>query len=96
MNSFKACFFISGIGDGCDSCLAAPNLWCDLTAIDAGFPLDRTLETIKETFENLQKNNRGEIVKVTGDYEVRQGICGKPISLRETFSFTITHKVKIL
>ena len=88
--------FFSGIGDGCDSCLAAPKLWCDLTAIEDGFPLDRTLETVRETFEKLEKNGRGEIVKVTGDYEVRQGICGEPISLRETFSFTLTHKVYLI
>ena len=85
--------FLSGVGDGCDNCLAAPKLWADLEAIEAGFPHDRTLETIRDTYENLKKNGRGEIMKVTGDYDVRQGVCGEPVTLRETFSFTLTHKV---
>ena len=84
---------LSGIGDGCDNCLAAPSLWADLTAIEAGFPKNRTLETIKETYEDLRKNARGEIMKATGDFETRQGICGESSSLRETLSFTMTHKV---
>ena len=85
---------LSGIGHGCDNCLAAPNLWADLSAIDDGFPKNRTLESLRETFEDLRKNGRGEIITQTGDFDVRQGICGEPVTLRETFSFTLTHKVR--
>ena len=69
-------------------------LWTDIPTIESGFSCDRTLESVKQTYEELRKDARGEIVKSVGDYDVRQGICGKPISLRETFSFTITHKVR--
>ena len=85
---------LTGIGDGCDNCLVKKALWTDISTIDAGFSCDRTLECIKETYEELQKDKEGKVVKSSGDYDVRQGICGKPISLRETFSFTVTHKVK--
>ena len=43
----------------------------------------------------LRKYKKGEILKTTGDYDTRQGICAEPVSLRETFSFTVTHKVKL-
>ena len=84
---------LTGIGDGCDNCLSAPSTWSDIAAIDAGFAKDRSLESLRQVYDDLEKNARGEIKKVTGDYESRQGICSKPITLRETFSFTITHKV---
>ena len=84
---------LTGLGDGCDHCLAAPSLWNSLTEVEAGFPKNRTLESLKETYEDLRKNGRGEIVKVTGDFGVRQGVCGEVITLRETLSFTLTHKV---
>ena len=85
---------LTGLGDGCDNCLVQKELWTDLEKIDSGFPNDRTLESLKETYEGLRKNKRGEIVKETGDYEVRQGICGEVLTLRPTTSFTVTHKVK--
>ena len=84
---------LTGIGDGCDNCLSAPYTWSDVSAIDAGFEKDRSLESIRHTYDDLEKNARGEIKKVTGDYDIRQGICSEPITLRETFSFTVTHKV---
>ena len=85
---------LTGLGDGCDNCLVQKELWTDLEKIDSGFPNDRTLESLKETYEGLRKNKRGEIVKETADYEVRQGICGEVLTLRPTTSFTVTHKVK--
>ena len=91
-NDKKMDRILTGVGDGCDNCLVRKELWTDIPTIESGFPNDRTLESIKETFEELRKNGRGEIIRTTGDYDVRQGICGEPISLRETFSFTLTHK----
>ena len=93
-NDKKMDRILTGVGDGCDNCLAAPKLWSDLTAIEAGFPKDHTLESIRETHENLKKTKDGDIRKETGDYDVRQGICGDVNTLRETFSFTLTHKAR--
>ena len=92
-NDKKMDRLLTGIGDGCDNCLSAPSTWSDLSAIDAGFEKDRSLESVRHAYDNLEKNARGEIKKVTGDYETRQGICSEPITLRETLSFTVTHKV---
>ena len=84
---------LTGVGDGCDSCLVPRYLWHDEDTIDEGFPMNRTLESIRETWESLKKNKKGDVVKFTGDYEERQGICRAPVTLRETLSFSMTHKV---
>ena len=87
---------LTGVGDGCDSCLTPRHLWTDEDTIEKGFPRNRTFENIKETWASLTKRKDGEVFKSTGDYETRQGLCREPVTLRETFSFTITHKVSFL
>ena len=94
-NDKKMDRILTGVGDGCDNCLVKKELWTDIPTIESGFSCDRTLESLKETYQELRKNKKGEIMKSTGDYETRQGICAEPVSLRETFSFTVTHKVKL-
>ena len=84
---------MTGVGDGCDSCLIPRNMWTDEDQIDEGFPKNRTLENIRETWASLRKKEGGEVFKATGDYETRQGLCREPVTLRDTLSFTITHKV---
>ena len=84
---------MSGVGDGCDSCLIPRALWTDDDTIDEGFPKNRTMENMRETWKSLQKREDGTVVKATGDYETRLGLCREPVSLRDTLSFTITHKV---
>ena len=91
-NDKKMDRLLTGIGDGCDNSVAAPCTWSDVNAIEAGFPKDRNLELIKSTYEGLEKNEKGEIKRSTGDFDTRQGICGEPLTLRETLSFTVTHK----
>ena len=92
-NDKKMDRILTGVGDGCDNCLVHKNLWTDMDQIDAGFPKDRTLENIQETCERLRKNEKGEIIRETGDYDSRQGITHPVRTLRETTSFTVTHKV---
>ena len=50
-------------------------------------------ESVRETWESLPRNANGDILKDTGDYQEHQGICRKPITIRDTLSFSITHKV---
>ena len=85
---------MSGVGDGCDSCLAPRSKWTDEDAINDGFPMDRNFEKTRETWANLPRNAKGDIVKRTGDFDSRQGLCHKPKYLREPLSFAITHKVR--
>ena len=87
---------LTGISDGCDNCITPRDLWTDIDTIDEGFEKNRTFENIKETWQSLAKNAHGEVIKRTGDYETRRGQCHEPISLRETFSFTITHKGSLI
>ena len=85
---------LTGVGDGCDNCLVHKNLWTDIEQIEAGFPKNRNLENLRETYKGLRKNEKGEIIREKGDYDSRQGITHPVRSLRETTSFTVTHKVK--
>ena len=84
---------LTGIGYGCDSCLAPKSSWTDVDSIEDGFEMNRNYEETKETWRNLPRNSKGELVKSTGDYETRQGLCHPPVSLREPTSFSVTHKV---
>ena len=84
---------MSGVGDGCDSCLTPRHLWTDEEMIEEGFPKNRTLENLRETWASLRKRKDGEVFKSTGDYGTRQGLCREPVTLRDTLSFTVTHKV---
>ena len=87
---------LTGISDGCDNCLTPRKFWTDIDSIEEGFPKNRTFENVHETWKSLAKDKNGQVIKRTGDYEVRQGLCHEPVTLRETWSFTMTHKVSIL
>ena len=93
-NDKKMARILSGVGDGCDSCLAPRSMWTDEEAIQDGFSMNRTYENTQKTWANLPRNSKGELIKKTGDFEARQGLCNPPISLREPTSFSITHKVR--
>lgn len=84
---------LTGLGDGCDSCLAPRSTWSDVEAIEDGFVMDRSYQQIQETWKNLPRDSNGDLIKATGDYATRQGLCHPPVSLREPTSYSITHKV---
>ena len=92
-NDKKMNRLLTGVSDGCDNCLVPRQLWTDLDTVEEGFPKNRTFENILETWNSLEKDMYGEVVKRRGDYETRQGLCHPPVTLRETWSFTLTHKV---
>ena len=48
--------WLTGIGDGCDSCLAPPNSWADMSAVEASFPKDRSIESLRATYDSLEKD----------------------------------------
>ena len=87
---------LSGIGDGCDSCVAPRSLWHDLEAIKEGFPMNRSFESVQHIWDKHRKDKHGEIKKSNADFEERQGVCHEPKRVRPTVSFTVTHKVKII
>ena len=84
---------MTGIGFGCDSCDAPKNTWTNLDAIERGFPKNRSFESVKQTWESLDKDETGQVKKRRDDFATRKGLCHEPQTLRETYSFTRTHKV---
>ena len=94
-NDKKMDRLLTGISDGCDNCLTPRKLWTDVDCVEEGFPKNRTFENLLETWRSLAKDKNGQVIKRTGDYEIRQGLCHAPVTLRETWSFTMTHKVSI-
>ena len=83
---------LTGVGDGCDSCTAPRSLWNNMVAIEAGFAMDRSVESTQAMWKGLDKNKDGEVIKRRGDYAERLGLCHEPNIVRPTLSFTITHK----
>ena len=55
--------------------------------------LGRTLERLRANWESLKKTAEGEVVREDGDYMVRRGQCLPPVTLRDLFVYTVTHKV---
>ena len=93
-NDKKMDRLLTGVGDGCDSCLAPRSMWTNIDAIREGFVMNRSIDVIRDTWARLPRTKDGQVKRRTGDYNERQGLCTEPKSLRETFSFTITHKVE--
>ena len=56
--------------------------------------MDRSLEDMKKTWQMLKKTKKGEVVKTTGDFDPRQGLCHEPLTLRPLFNYTVCHKVR--
>ena len=53
----------------------------------------RTHDATVALWESLPKTRSGEVVKRTGDYAVRKGLCHAPITIRELYPVTVCHKV---
>ena len=48
---------------------------------------------LKENWSRLDKNQKGEVIRRTGDFATRKGQCLEPTSVVDLFPFTVTHKV---
>ena len=86
---------LTGVMDGCAWCEEHKQTWSDPDAIQKGFKLSRSLAGLQELWKTLDKNRHGELIRRTGDYSVRKGLCHEPVTTRELFHFTICHKVMI-
>ena len=49
---------------------------------------------MKTLYKSLDKNRAGGLMRREHDFAVRKGLCEKPVSERELFQFTVTHKVR--
>ena len=92
-NDKKFDMALTGVMDGCAWCEAPKDEWSDIESIKAGFELTRTLPGLQALWEDLDKNRQGELIRRTGDYRVRKGLCHKPVTTRPLWHFTVCHKV---
>ena len=85
---------LTGVKDGCAYCEEPKDTWSAIDTISNGFKLTRTLAGLEDLWESLDKNKDGELIRRTGDYEVRKGLCHKPVTIRPLWHFTVCHKVQ--
>ena len=68
-------------GSYCTMCIKSREECHDEKTIQAGFVIDRDLESICDLALSLTDPDTGEVVKRKGDYSTRQGVCGEPLCL---------------
>ena len=79
MMDMKAAHLYLGTGGAyCDHCSVSKNECLDLDKIEAGFYIDRAVESLCNIFDDLQQED-GSILKQPKDYDVRGGVTSKPI-----------------
>ena len=85
---------LTGVMHGCAWCEEPKDTWSVPAAIQRGFKITRSLKGLKALWRKLDKNRRtGKLIRRKGDYNVRKGLCHKPVTTRDLFHFTICHKV---
>ena len=85
---------LTGVMDGCAWCEVHKDRWADPEAIKEGFKLTRTMEGMQELWTSLPRDKHGEVVRATGDWNTRKGLCHAPVTIRPLFHFTVCHKVR--
>ena len=53
---------------------------CSMCVIEAGFLIERSVESMKELAMTLTDPTTGDVIRRRADYETRQGVCGVPIT----------------
>ena len=67
-------------GAYCTMCAKSQSECEDKDVIQAGFVIERDLETMKDIANALTEPDTGVITRKKGDYSTRQGICGAPLT----------------
>ena len=67
-------------GAFCTMCTKSQPECQDPVTIQAGFLIDRDIASIRDLAIALQDPETGEVVRKTGDYAKRQGVCGVPVT----------------
>ena len=67
-------------GAYCTMCIKSQEQCQKIETIQAGFMIDRDLESIRDLALSLTDEETGEVVRRKGDYGVRQGVCGVPLT----------------
>ena len=61
----------------------------DPEIIQDGFVIERSLEGVRDLALSLTSEDTGAVVKKRGDYAVRQGVCGVPITTESDLTKSI-------
>ena len=84
-------------GAFCLMCTASKKDAHDIEKIKAGFPINRTMDSIHEKFEALKvQNDDGEwvIPRQSGDYNDRQGLTSQPLTHQDVVTdFSVLHSL---
>ena len=67
-------------GAYCSMCTHSQEECHNMLVIQAGFVINRSIETITDLAISLTDEDTGEVVRAPKDYAKRQGVCGKPIT----------------
>ena len=67
-------------GAYCTMCAKSQSECEDKDVIQAGFVIERDLQTMKDIANALTEPDTGVITRKKGDYSTRQGICGAPLT----------------
>ena len=79
MMDMKAAHLYLGTGGAyCDVCSLSKEQSMDLNQIDAGFFIDRSVESVLNIFEDLVQDD-GTVLKQRNDYDRSSGVTTKPI-----------------
>ena len=90
MMDMKAAHLYLGLGGAfCDLCDFSKEQCHNVDVIANGFKINRTVQDLHNIFEDIQQD--GEVVKASGDYNIRGGLTTKPIPTSEVKSVQVLH-----
>ena len=67
-------------GAYCTMCTKSVEECQKLETIEAGFMIERSVESLKELALSLMDPDTGDVMKKRSDYATRQGVCGQPLT----------------
>ena len=70
-------------GAYCTMCTKSQQECHSQEVVEGGFEIDRSVEQISFVALALSDPDSGDILKKRADYEIRQGVCGQPITTND-------------
>ena len=84
-------------GSYCTMCVKSQDECQKLETIQAGFVIERDLESIRDLALSLTDEETGDVIRKKGDYSTRTGVCGLPLTETDlTKSIPVCHsKIRV-
>ena len=77
-------------GAYCDLCKHSKQECSNVELVESGFLITRDLESITRVFDELQQDD-GTIRRLPNDYNIREGVVGRPIATNQACSVQVLH-----